>query len=388
MGREAVHHQGRLSVPIFNMAIYKCPSKTGKDCEAIIRNFIWTGDLEKKTGWSLFHGVKLVCLRKNGFFNCLIKNAFSLQEMPINGTDTKNLWSGGIKKISICCDGASFGNPGVSWSGAVFRDHLCNVIGVMVIKLPMSIAYYAESCHAINSDSLPWALQLKGDRLKTTLRRRRLSFFAKAFLAPESALKLASLRLMRCQHSGVHDLRSLVAVDGHLPIAHLKLILQGKVLHDIVNGDDVYLRLKDGDSLIVAVKPKAPARHDCDDSDEEDDDLKFQMPQLTSWWKRSLFSFLHEKLKLPDILLMAIFSVSLKAWAVIILWFMLAPIAYRWDIGPLYILTAGFSIILFNLGKRQQGDLSAYSIFNEGFRELPGTLNADRLDRDIRAGQF
>lgn len=31
---------------------------------------------------------------------------------------------------------------------------------------------------------------------------------------------------------------------------------------------------------------------------------------------------------------------------------------------------------------------SAYSIFNEDFRELPGTLNADRLDRDIRAGQF
>lgn len=31
---------------------------------------------------------------------------------------------------------------------------------------------------------------------------------------------------------------------------------------------------------------------------------------------------------------------------------------------------------------------SAYSIFNQDFRELPGTLNADRLDRDIRAGQF
>lgn len=31
---------------------------------------------------------------------------------------------------------------------------------------------------------------------------------------------------------------------------------------------------------------------------------------------------------------------------------------------------------------------SAYSIFNEDFRELPGTLNAERLDRDIRAGQF
>ncbi|RZS11960.1 hypothetical protein BHM03_00043338, partial [Ensete ventricosum] len=52
------------------------------------------------------------------------------------------------------------------------------------------------------------------------------------------------------------------------------------------------------------------------------------------------------------------------------------------------ILVTGFLIILLNLGKKQHGDLSAYSIFNEDFQELPGTLNADRLDRDIRAGQF
>ena len=31
---------------------------------------------------------------------------------------------------------------------------------------------------------------------------------------------------------------------------------------------------------------------------------------------------------------------------------------------------------------------SAYSIFNEDFRELPGTFNAERVDRDIRAGQL
>lgn len=34
---------------------------------------------------------------------------------------------------------------------------------------------------------------------------------------------------------------------------------------------------------------------------------------------------------------MAIFSLSLKVWALIIMWFILAPIAHRWDIGPLYV---------------------------------------------------
>ncbi|KAH7276788.1 hypothetical protein KP509_39G021700 [Ceratopteris richardii] len=67
---------------------------------------------------------------------------------------------------------------------------------------------------------------------------------------------------------------------------------------------------------------------------------------------------------------------------------MLAPLAYKWDIGPLYILATAFAVIFFNLGRRQEGEVSAYSIFNEGFQELPGTLNVERLDRDIRAGQF
>uniref|UniRef100_A0A2N9HMK5 Ubiquitin-like domain-containing protein n=1 Tax=Fagus sylvatica TaxID=28930 RepID=A0A2N9HMK5_FAGSY len=185
----------------------------------------------------------------------------------------------------------------------------------------------------------------------------------------------------------VCHLRKLIAENDHLPIENLRLILRGNVLHDCQNGDDVYLQLNNGDSLIVAVKPKPPVKHlrDGFDDDDDDEDLKFQLPQSSSQWKRRLYSFLHNKLKLPDILLMAIFTLSLKAWAIIVLWFILAPVAHRWDLGPLYILGTGFVIIVLNLGQRKPGDVSAYSIFNEDFRELPGTLNADRLDRDIRA---
>ncbi|XVF51945.1 hypothetical protein PTKIN_Ptkin04bG0224700 [Pterospermum kingtungense] len=183
----------------------------------------------------------------------------------------------------------------------------------------------------------------------------------------------------------VLDLRKLVAGKNCLPVENLKLILQGKVLHDCEDEDEVYIRFNDGDSLLVAVKPKAPVGLNIDDDDE---DLKFHLPQTTSRWKKKLYSFLHNRLKLPDILLMAVFSLSFKAWALIILWFIMAPVAHKWDVGPLYILGTGFCIIFLNLGRRQPGDVSAYSIFNEDFRELPGTLNADALDRDIRTGQF
>ncbi|CAN1857442.1 hypothetical protein LINPERHAP1_LOCUS42500 [Linum perenne] len=193
----------------------------------------------------------------------------------------------------------------------------------------------------------------------------------------------------------VRELRKLVAENKHLPIGNLRLVLHGKMLED-GGEDDLLIKLKNNDSLIVAVKPKAPAKH-LQDGCEDGDDLlqKFQLPQSTSPWKRKIYFFLGNKLKFPGkhlvilyIILAGLFSLSAKQWAVIILWFILAPVANRWHLGPLYILGTGFAIIFLNLGRRQAGDLSAYSIFNEDFRELPGTLNADRVDRDIRAGQM
>ncbi|XP_022145366.1 uncharacterized protein LOC111014834 [Momordica charantia] len=186
----------------------------------------------------------------------------------------------------------------------------------------------------------------------------------------------------------VRDLRKLVAESNQLPIGNLKLILRGKILDDYKNDDDVYVRLNDGESLTVAVKPKPPAEHLRDGFDDDEDDLKFRLPESSSRLKKKIYNFLREKLKFPDILLMVIFSLSLKAWAAILIWFIMAPVAHSWDLGPLYILGTGFCIILLNLGHRKSGEMSAYSIFNEGFRELPGTLNADRLDRDVRLGQF
>nr|KJB21050.1 hypothetical protein B456_003G180500 [Gossypium raimondii] len=44
----------------------------------------------------------------------------------------------------------------------------------------------------------------------------------------------------------VLDLRKLIARKNHLPVENLKLILQGKVLHDRADEDDIYVRFNDG----------------------------------------------------------------------------------------------------------------------------------------------
>lgn len=187
----------------------------------------------------------------------------------------------------------------------------------------------------------------------------------------------------------VAELRKLIAGTTHLPLENMTLVFRGNVLHDSTNGEDSSVQLHEGETVTVAIKPKPPAKHIQDSFDDDDgEDLKFKLPESTSRWKRRLFFTLRDKMRLPDMLLMAIFSLRTKTWAAILIWFILAPVAHRLDIGPLFILGTGFLVIFYNLGHRQPGDVSAYSVFNEDFRELPGTLNADRLDRDIRLGQF
>jgi len=71
-------------------------------------------------------------------------------------------------------------------------------------------------------------------------------------------------------------------------------------------------------------------------------------------------------------------------YAFFILWCLGSNFASKWGIGPLYLITTGFALIFMNLGSRQDGEQSAYSVFNEGFRELPGTMNAGIVDQNIR----
>jgi len=137
-------------------------------------------------------------------------------------------------------------------------------------------------------------------------------------------------------HIKIRDLRNAIAEKGKFPVSTLRMILRGKALQDEEDGDDLYVTLKDQDSFIVAVIPNPPAGVESFD-DDDDDDLKFKLPPSASRWKRKLYYFLRNKLKLPDIILMGLFSLSLKMWVIITLWFILAPIAHRWDLGPIFV---------------------------------------------------
>ena len=65
-----------------------------------------------------------------------------------------------------------------------------------------------------------------------------------------------------------------------------------------------------------------------------------------------------------------------------------ARAARRYGLGPVFLLACMLAAIYANLGTRRQGEASAYSIFNDGFQRLPGQLDADVIDQQVRQGQM
>lgn len=45
----------------------------------------------------------------------------------------------------------------------------------------------------------------------------------------------------------------------------------------------------------------------------------------------------------------------------------------------IYFILSCFYFIFSNLGIRKEGEMSAYSVFNKGFKKLPGTFSAEEM---------
>ena len=88
--------------------------------------------------------------------------------------------------------------------------------------------------------------------------------------------------------------------------------------------------------------------------------------------EQALAHVLQQRMRLPDYALILLFSIRPATISAIVLWFALAPLAARYSLGPLYVLCTILAVILTNLGTRKEGEMSAYSIFNTGARQLPG----------------
>ena len=168
--------------------------------------------------------------------------------------------------------------------------------------------------------------------------------------------------------------------------ARLRLVHRGRALR---GGRPLPGKLQDGDALTFAVAPKAPleshrARVDGGFEEMEARDLQFSIDKLPAS-QQGIARFLRHRLKFPDPILIVIFALSPRGYAMIALWYAGARVAALVEFGPVYILCSIVAAIFLNLGERRTGEASAYSIFNE-FQALPGQLTPEMIERSIRSG--
>ncbi|KAK9845279.1 hypothetical protein WJX81_002128 [Elliptochloris bilobata] len=198
------------------------------------------------------------------------------------------------------------------------------------------------------------------------------------------------LSLEVAEDISVAELRGIVARGTGCPAKRLKLIRAAHSLRD----EDGAAGLPEGASLLAVVVPLPPsqaaqAQADPRPSEEADvDAARFQLPADASLLTRRAATFCQQRLRLPELLMVVLFSVRPWVWAALGAWLACAPLAHRLEVGPLYVLASAAALIFLNLGTRKAGEASAYSIFNAGFRELPGQLNAAAMDEQLRRGQL
>lgn len=132
---------------------------------------------------------------------------------------------------------------------------------------------------------------------------------------------------------------------------------------------------------LVTVRPRKTKGSSSDDRDghreegdeEDDEDLIVPLRGTRANAERAL----RERLGLPRWLANLLARVPLVRLAS---WFVALRIAHERELGPVFVLATGFTLIISNLGRRRAGQASAYSIFNDGFARLPGQLTADDVD--------
>jgi hypothetical protein len=73
-------------------------------------------------------------------------------------------------------------------------------------------------------------------------------------------------------------------------------------------------------------------------------------------------------------------NLLLKSIAWVVLWF---GFSY-WEFGVVFVILSLFGFIFSNMGERKDGELSAYSVFNQGFKKLLGDKSVEQLENEMR----
>ncbi len=169
----------------------------------------------------------------------------------------------------------------------------------------------------------------------------------------------------------VAELKEVISSELRFPRDRLKLVRKGKALEDIDGpaklqdggalhssqyysllismgtpnpgpdgGFTAVLHLCSADSFLAVLAPPVPPKHvqetgEASSSFEEgsvNDPARFRLPANASPLRKRIAAFLQHRLKLPEVVLVIIFSVKPSVWLAFLAWMAAAPIASRFQV--------------------------------------------------------
>mmetsp|Transcript_26501 Transcript_26501/g.57820 ORF Transcript_26501/g.57820 Transcript_26501/m.57820 type:complete len:211 (+) Transcript_26501:102-734(+) len=187
----------------------------------------------------------------------------------------------------------------------------------------------------------------------------------------------------------VGELKDAVSLACDRPANTIKIVHKGATLS---SDDSAKVKVADGDVLLAMPQRKAPAQRMVSavvgQKEEEDEELPAQLPPGAPRWEVALVENMRRRGKVPPWVMEWVVLIRPLRLLALMLFMAGCVITSRLGLGPVFVLASIIFAIFHNLGKRGEGEASAYSIFNPQVRRLPGQLDADQVDRQIRAGQM
>lgn len=77
-------------------------------------------------------------------------------------------------------------------------------------------------------------------------------------------------------------------------------------------------------------------------------------------------------------------QISLKLYFYLFLWLLFFYITFILQFSSLYFIITLILLIFYNLKNKDKNEISAYSVFNNGYERLLGTLTPEQFEREIR----
>jgi hypothetical protein len=104
---------------------------------------------------------------------------------------------------------------------------------------------------------------------------------------------------------------------------------------------------------------------------------------LLSWMYHTSVTLIHESVQLKQTL-SSMKLPSPRTCGIMSIWMAIYVICIHFRVGTLWFMFSAFVSIILNLGERKKGEASAYSVFNEGFQSILGTMTAEQFEKEIR----